>query len=120
MPKVILASKSKVRKEILDNNNIRTHVEPSNVDEVSIKESLLRDGASPEIISMELAQLKANKVSQNHNNNLVLGADSVIDLEGELISKPESRKEALNILKKLNGKKHHLISSDNPLQSLHS
>ena len=111
MPKVILASKSKVRKEILDNNNIRTQVEPSNVDEDSIKKSLLKDGASPEIISMELAQLKANKVSQNHNNNLVLGADSVIDLEGELISKPESRKEALNILKKLNGKKHYLISS---------
>ena len=111
MPKLILASKSKVRKEILDNNNISAQVEPSNVDEDSIKETLLKDGATPEIISMKLAQLKANKVSQNYNNNLVLGADSVIDLEGELISKPESRKEALKILKKLNGKKHYLISS---------
>ena len=111
MPKLILASKSKVRKEILDNNNISAQVEPSNVDEDSIKETLLKDGATPEIISMKLAQLKANKVSQNYNNNLVLGADSVIDLEGELISKPENRKEALKILKKLNGKKHYLISS---------
>ena len=111
MPKLILASKSKVRKEILDNNNISAQVEPSNVDEDSIKETLLKGGATPEIISMKLAQLKANKVSQNYNNNLVLGADSVIDLEGELISKPESRKEALKILKKLNGKKHYLISS---------
>ena len=111
MPKLIHASKSKVRKEILDNNNISAQVEPSNVDEDSIKETLLKDGATPEIISMKLAQLKANKVSQNYNNNLVLGADSVIDLEGELISKPESRKEALKILKKLNGKKHYLISS---------
>ena len=111
MFKVILASKSKVRKEILDNNNICAWVEPSNLDEDIIKQSLLKNGASPEIISMELAQLKANKVSQNHNDSLVLGADSVIDLEGELISKPESRKEALNILKKLNGKKHYLISS---------
>ena len=111
MPKLILASKSKVRKEILDNNNISAQVEPSNVDEDSIKETLLKDGATPEIISVKLAQLKANKVSQNYNNNLVLGADSVIDLEGELISKPESRKEALKILKKLNGKKHYLISS---------
>ncbi len=111
MPKVILASKSKVRKEILDNNNIPAEVKPSNVDEDAIKESLLKSGESPEIISRELAKLKANKVSQDHYNNLVLGADSVIDLDGELISKPQSRKEALGILKKLNGKKHYLISS---------
>ena len=111
MLKVILASKSKVRKEILDNNNVFTQVVPSNVDEDTIKESLLKNGESPEIISKELAQLKANKISSRHSNNLVLGADSVIDLDGELISKPESREEALNILKKLNGKKHFLISS---------
>ena len=111
MLKVILASKSKVRKEILDNNNVFTRVVPSNVDEDTIKESLLKNGESPEIISKELAQLKANKISSRHANNLVLGADSVIDLDGELISKPESREEALNILKKLNGKKHFLISS---------
>ena len=108
---IILASKSKVRKEILDNNNILCSVEASNVDEEPIKESLLKVGASPEIISKNLAELKANKVSQKINNSLVLGADSVIDLTGELISKPESRDEALNILKKLNGKKHSLISS---------
>ena len=111
MLKVILASKSKVRKEILDTNNIINRVEPSNVDEDSIKESLLKDGSSPEIISKELAQMKANKVSQKNYNDLVLGADSVIDLEGELISKPKNREEALNILKKLNGKTHYLISS---------
>jgi len=111
MFKVILASKSKVRKKILDNNNIVSQVEPSNVDEDSIKESLLKNGASPEIISKELAEMKANKVSQNHYNDLVLGADSVIDFEGELISKPQNRNQALKILKKLNGKKHHLISS---------
>ena len=111
MLKVILASKSKVRKEILDNNNVFTQVVPSNVDEDTIKESLLKNGESPEIISKELAQLKANKISSRHSNNLVLGADSVIDLDGELISKPESREEALNILKKLNGKKHFLINS---------
>ncbi len=111
MFKLILASKSKVRKEILDNNNVSSQVKPSNVDEDLIKESLLKTGASPEIISKELAQLKANKVSQNHYNDLVLGADSVIDLDGELISKPENRDEALKILKKLNGKKHYLISS---------
>ncbi len=111
MIKIILASKSKVRKEILDTNNVNSQVQPSNVDEDAIKESLLKNGATPETISKELAQLKANKVSQNYQNDLVLGADSVIDLEGELISKPENRKEALNILKKLNGKKHHLISS---------
>ena len=111
MIKIILASKSKVRKEILDNHNINCNVEVSNVDEDPIKESLLKEGASPEIISKNLAELKANKVSQKFNNTLVLGADSVIDLTGELISKPESRGEALNILKKLNGKKHSLISS---------
>ena len=111
MLKVILASKSKVRKEILDNNNVISQVEPSNVDEDTLKDSLLKNGASPEIISKELAQMKANKVSQNHYNDLVLGADSVIDFEGELISKPENRNQALKILKKLNGKKHHLISS---------
>ncbi len=108
---IILASKSKVRKEILENHNIICNVEVSNVDEEPIKESLLKEGASPEIVSMNLAELKANKVSQKINNSLVLGADSVIDLFGELISKPENRIEALNILKKLNGKRHSLISS---------
>ena len=111
MLNIILASKSKVRKEILDNNNISSDVEVSNIDEEPIKESLLKEGATPEIISKNLAELKANKVSQKLNNSLVLGADSVIDLSGELISKPESRGEALTILKKLNGKKHSLISS---------
>mgnify|MGYP001334611188 FL=1 len=111
MLNIILASKSKVRKEILDNHNIKTNVEVSNVDEEPIKESLLKEGVPPEIISKNLAELKANKVSQKINNSLVLGADSVIDLSGELISKPESRDEALSILKKLNGKKHSLISS---------
>ena len=111
MPSIILASKSKVRKEILDNHNIKTNVEISNVDEQPIKQSLLKEGAPPEIISKNLAELKANKVSQKINNCLVLGADSVIDLSGELISKPESRDEALSILKKLNGKTHSLISS---------
>ena len=108
---IILASKSKVRKQILDNYDIKTNVEVSNVDEEPIKESMLKEGASPEIISKNLAELKANKVSQKITNSLVLGADSVIDLSGELISKPESRDEALEILKKLNGKKHSLISS---------
>ena len=111
MANLILASKSKVRKEILDKNNISSTVKPSNVDEDMVKETLLKIKASPEIISKNLAELKANKVSQNNNADLVLGADSVIDLEGELISKPEDRQEALKILKKLNGKKHHLISS---------
>ena len=111
MIKIILASKSKVRKEILDKNNIENQVLPSNVDEEPIKESLLKNGASPEIISKNLAELKANKVSQKNNDNFVLGADSVIDLNGELISKPQSREEAIIILKKLNGKRHHLISS---------
>ncbi len=111
MIKIILASKSKVRKEILDKNNILTQVEPSNVDEDSVKTSLLRENASPEIISKNLAELKATKVSQLNTDTLVLGADSVIDLDGELISKPKDRKEALKILKKLNGKKHNLVSS---------
>jgi len=109
--RIILASKSKVRKEILDKNNINCEVKPSNVDEDVVKDSLIKEKASPEIISKNLAELKANKVSLNQNNQLVLGADSVIDLDGELISKPESRDEALVILKKLNGKKHYLISS---------
>ena len=109
--RIILASKSKVRKEILDKNNIYCEVKPSNVDEDVVKDSLIKEKASPEIISKNLAELKANKVSLNQNNQLVLGADSVIDLNGELISKPENRDEALIILKKLNGKKHHLISS---------
>ena len=108
---LILASKSKVRKEILDKNNLVCNVKPSNVDEDSVKKSLIKNGASPEIISKNLAELKANKVSASDNTSLVLGADSVIDIDGELISKPENRDEALNILKKLNGKKHHLISS---------
>ena len=109
--KIILASKSEVRKEILDKNNIKCVVEPSNVDEEPVKESLLREQASSEIISKNLAELKANKVSMKKNDEIVLGADSVIDLEGELISKPESREEAMEILRKLNGKSHFLISS---------
>ena len=108
---LILASKSKVRKEILNKNDIKCIVEPSNVDEDIVKQSLINEGASPEIISKNLAELKANKVSQKKSDEIVLGADSVIDLEGEIISKPLDRKEALEILKKLNGKKHHLISS---------
>ncbi len=108
---LILASKSKVRKEILEKNNIRAQVQPSNVDEQIIKQSLLKINALPEIISKNLAELKATKVSQKNNDIMVLGADSVIDLDGELISKPENREQALNILKKLNGKKHNLISS---------
>jgi septum formation protein len=109
--KIILASKSKVRKEILDKNKIPNEVKPSNVDEDPVKNSLIKEKAKPEIISKNLAELKANKVSLAQENQMVLGADSVIDLEGELISKPENREEALVILKKLNGKKHHLISS---------
>ena len=109
--KIILASKSKVRKNILDKNNIENFVEPSNVDEDLVKMSLLNENASPETISKNLAELKANKVSMKKPNKLVLGADSVIDLEGELISKPKSRDEAIKILKKLNGKVHYLISS---------
>lgn len=111
MVEIILASKSKVRKEILDKNNIISSVSPSNVDEDEVKQSLLKMKATPEIISKNLAELKANKVSQKKTNTLVLGADSVLDLQGELISKPENRKEAFEILKKLNGKKHDLISS---------
>tara|TARA_B100001245_G_C22772279_1_gene373269 strand:+ start:194 stop:775 length:582 start_codon:yes stop_codon:yes gene_type:complete len=111
MTNIILASKSKVRKEILEKNKIHCLVEPSNVDEDSVKNSLLNEGASPEIISKNLAELKANKVSQKRNGEMVLGADSVIDLGGKLISKPTNRDEAMNILKKINGKKHHLISS---------
>ncbi|MDB2592065.1 Maf family protein [Candidatus Pelagibacter bacterium] len=109
--KIILASKSKVRKEILDKNQIPCDVKPSSVDEDVVKESLIKELATPEIISKNLAELKANKVSLNQGDRLVLGADSVIDLDGELISKPVSREEALLILKKLNGKKHNLISS---------
>ena len=111
MVEIILASKSKVRKKILDENNINNRVEPSNVDEDVIKESLLKNKATPEVISKNLAELKANKVSLKNIDALVLGADSVIDLEGQLISKPESREEAFEILKKLNGKKHNLVSS---------
>ena len=109
--KIILASKSKVRKDILDKNGIKCVVVPSNVDEDPVKESLLKEQASSEIISKNLAELKANKVSMKKTDEIVLGADSVIDLEGELISKPESRKEAMEILRKLNGKSHFLISS---------
>ena len=111
MVKLTLASKSKVRKEILDKNKIDNEVKPSNVDKDIVKESLLKNKVSPEFISKNLAELKANKVSQNNFNAFVLGADSVIDLDGELISKPKSRDEAFLIIKKLNGKKHDLISS---------
>ncbi len=111
MHNIILASKSKVRKKILEKNLINCVVEPSNVDEETVKNSLLKEGATPEIISKSLAELKANKISQRKNEELILGADSVIDLEGELISKPTCRADAMKILKKLNGKKHHLISS---------
>jgi len=109
--KIILASKSKVRKEILDKHKILCEVKPSNIDEDVVKQTLIKELASPEIISKNLAELKANKVSLNERDRLVLGADSVIDLNGELISKPENREEALGILKKLNGNKHNLISS---------
>ena len=109
--KIILASQSKVRKEILDKNDIPNKVEPSNVDEDIVKESLLKEKATPDIISKNLAELKANKVSLKKTDEIVLGADSVIDLDGELISKPKNREEALKILKKLNGKKHYLVSS---------
>ena len=111
MLKIILASQSKVRKKILDEYNILNDVRPSNVDEDVVKSSLLKEKASPEIISKNLAELKANKISGKYSDNLVLGADSVIDLNGELISKPDNREEALEILRKLNGKKHYLISS---------
>jgi len=108
---IILASKSEVRKKILENNKIICRVEPSNVDEDSVKESLLREKATPEIISKNLAELKANKISQKFTSEIVIGADSVIDLEGEIISKPNDRIEALKILQKLNGKTHQLVSS---------
>ena len=111
MVEIILASKSRVRKKMLDEYNIVCEAKPSNVDEDVIKVSLLKKGSSPETISKNLAELKANKVSLSHVDNLVLGADSVIDLNGELISKPESREEAMDILLKLNGKKHNLVSS---------
>ena len=111
MFEIILASKSKVREEILKKNKINCNVEPSNVDEEPVKNSLINEGATPEIISKNLAELKANKVSQKFIDTLVLAADSVIDLNGQLISKPNDRNEALNILKRLNGKSHNLISS---------
>ena len=111
MSNIILASKSKVRKDILDKNGLSCEVEPSNVDEDIIKESLLKENATPEIISKNLAELKANKVSQKRLDKIVIGADSVIDLEGKIISKPSSRDEALKILKLLNNKSHYLISS---------
>ena len=109
--KIILASKSKVRKKILEKNGIICAVEPANIDEDLVKESLLNEGASPSIISKNLAELKANKISEKKNGELVLGADSIIDLNGEIVSKPSNRDKALDILKKLNGKKHYLISS---------
>ncbi len=109
--KIILASKSKVRKKILEDNGIICTVEPANIDEDLVKESLLKEGATPSIISKNLAELKANKISKKKNGELVLGADSIIDLNVEIISKPPNRDKALNILKKLNGKKHYLISS---------
>ena len=108
---IILASKSKVRKEILEKNQIKCFVEPSNVDEDSVKDSLLKENATPEIISKNLAELKANKISQKKTGELVLGADSVIDLNGKIISKPTDRREALEILQSLNGQTHNLISS---------
>ena len=111
MNKIILASKSEVRKKILLENGISCNVEPSKVDEDVIKESLLKEGATPEIISKNLAELKANKISNKNPDELVLGADSVIDLDGDIISKPKSREEAFNILKKMSGKSHFLISS---------
>lgn len=109
--KIILASKSKVRKEILERNNIKCDVIASNLDEEPIKENLIKQGASPEIISKNLAEIKALKVSSLNQNSIVIGADSVIDLENNIISKPKSRQEALSTLKKLNGKDHYLISS---------
>lgn len=111
MDKIILASKSKVRAEILKKNRVDFEVLPSSIDEDNIKTSLLSEGATPQLISKNLAELKANSVSSKYYDKIVLGADSVIDLDGELISKPKSREEALQILKKLNGKKHFLISS---------
>ena len=109
--KIILASKSEIRRKILSKNGINSEVEPSNVDEEPVKQSLVKEGATPEIISKNLAEIKANKVSLKRIDEIVLGADSVIDLEGKIISKPTNRSEALEILKKLNGKHHFLISS---------
>jgi len=109
--KIILASKSEVRKKILNQNGISCEVIPADIDENQIKESLFEEKATPEIISKNLAELKANKVSEKKPNEIILGADSVLDLNGELISKPTNRKEALTILQKLNGQKHQLISS---------
>jgi len=109
--KIVLASKSKVRKNILENNGFNCIVRPANIDEETVKESLTKEGATPLLISKSLAELKANKISESLNGEVVVGADSVIDLEGNIISKPSSRKEAMEILKKLNGKIHHLISS---------
>ena len=111
MVNIVLASKSKVRKQILYNNGINCIVEPANIDEDSIKESLLKEGATPEIVAKNLAELKANKISNKKNEELILGADSIINLDGKIISKPSSRKEAMEILIKLNGRKHQLISS---------
>ncbi len=109
--KIVLASKSKVRKNILENNGFNCVVKPANIDEETVKESLTKEGATPLLISKNLAELKANKISEGLNGEVVIGADSVIDLDGHIISKPSSRKEAMEILKKLNGKIHHLISS---------
>jgi len=109
--KIVLASKSGIRKKILENNEIKCRVEPSNIDEENIKESLLKEKVTPTIISKNLAELKANKISQKFINEIVIGADSVIDLEGEIISKPNNRAEAIKILQKLNGKTHQLVSS---------
>ena len=109
--KIVLASKSKVRKNILENNGFYCVVKPANIDEETVKESLTKEGATPLLISKNLAELKANKISESLNGEVVIGADSVIDLDGHIISKPSSRKEAMEILKKLNGKIHHLISS---------
>ena len=111
MKSIILASKSEVRKKILEENKIECIVEPSNLDEDEVKKSLINQGATPELISKNLAELKANKVSQKKSGEIVLGADSVIDLNGKLISKPTNRKDAINILELLNGKSHFLISS---------
>jgi len=111
MNKIILASKSKVRKKILEENGISCLVKPANVDEDLVKESLLKEGATSDIISKNLAELKANKISQKSNGAIVLGADSIINLNETIISKPFNRNEALKILQKLNGKRHHLISS---------
>tara|TARA_B110001452_G_scaffold265877_1_gene271428 strand:+ start:1706 stop:2293 length:588 start_codon:yes stop_codon:yes gene_type:complete len=108
---IILASNSKIRKKILEKNGINCTVEPSNIDEDVIKISLLKENATPTVISKNLAELKANKISQKRTNSLVLGADSVIDLEGTIISKPTNREEAFGILRRLNGKTHDLISS---------